>query len=503
MATLPAVRATLLATMALLLLGDAQAQTQPPVAAPAVSNLELLRRLEAAEAELRYLRTRDAAHEAWQESIIRRLPDPDSSFSPASYYRDSAFGGCPTCLDGNGCHCESPPPCPGAPDYCDDCLEGLSWNKGGWRIVPFGRLRGEVIYSSAPYTNDAIIAFLNPNNPGVDEDATSVHAKQSQLNFAITGPGFDGWDVGGLFVMNFMGAQPLRNFSGVNVVMAYGEIKNERWRYAFGRMLDLFGPIHPNTVNQLQQRGAGNIGIYRGVVHFDRYFTISDQQRWTVSGRLSQPDISDYAAVPAINGQNNGWPNIETRVGVELGPTCAWGRPLEIGVSGVIGETQAVLPAIGGGLILPAADEVSQTRGICLDTQIKSERCGFRSEVWWGRGAGTYFVASLQTINPETDQAIESVGGWGEIYYKISPCLTTHVGYGIDDPKNNDLGRLDTTTPGPGQISYNDVAWWNLLYNVTDNFELGFEVSRRQTKFLDPTAANEGWLFHFSSTLNF
>ena len=57
--------------------------------------------------------------------------------------------------------------------------------------------------------------------------------------------------------------------------------------------------------------------------------------------------------------------------------------------------------------------------------------------------------------------------------------------------------------PSPGQISYNEVAWWNMLYNVTDNFELGLEVSNRRTRFLDPSANNEGGLVHFSSTLNF
>ena len=56
---------------------------------------------------------------------------------------------------------------------------------------------------------------------------------------------------------------------------------------------------------------------------------------------------------------------------------------------------------------------------------------------------------------------------------------------------------------GPGQITYNEVGWWNLLYDVTDNFELGIEVSHRRTNYLDPTRDNEGTLFHFSSTLNF
>ena len=83
----------------------------------------------------------------------------------------------------------------------------------------------------------------------------------------------------------------------------------------------------------------------------------------------------------------------------------------------------------------------------------------------------------------KTDQGIESIGGWGEVYFKISPRLTTHVGYAVDDPRDSNLGFLERDL-GAGQISYNEVAWWTLLYNVTDNFELGLEISHRRTDFL-------------------
>jgi hypothetical protein len=51
-----------------------------------------------------------------------------------------------------------------------------------------------------------------------------------------------------------------------------------------------------------------------------------------------------------------------------------------------------------------------------------------------------------------------------------------HVGYGVDDPKDDDLGFIDRVNVGIGQLSDNDVAWWNAIWNVTDSFE----VSRTQ-----------------------
>ena len=139
------------------------------------------------------------------------------------------------------------------------CLEKLSWNKaGGWRIVPFGMLRGDLIYSEQ--AADAVIFFLAPNSAGIEDDQFTAHAKISILNFAIAGPSIGSWEIGGTIVMNFTGLQSLRNQSGPQLLNTYGEIKNDHWRFAFGRMLDLFSPIVLTTVNMGQQPAASNIG---------------------------------------------------------------------------------------------------------------------------------------------------------------------------------------------------------------------------------------------------
>ena len=65
---------------------------------------------------------------------------------------------------------------------------------------------------------------------------------------------------------------------------------------------------------------------------------------------------------------------------------------------------------------------------------------------------------------------------------------TGGVGYGIDDPNNNDTGFV-TTANTVGQIRLNQVAWATVKWDVTEFFELGFEVSHRETHFIDPANA--------------
>jgi hypothetical protein len=464
---------------------------------------DVLRRLELAEAELRRLRS-ERSTPGHPQCASPQLQNDRTVIHAGAASEDSARAGTLASFEA----AESESVCLRAESFCQQCKEALSWNKGGWRIVPFGMLRGEAIYAGQATTADAVIFFLNPTQQGVDDDLFTVHGKTSMLNFEITGPPVGSFQTGGMIVMNFLGPQPLRNTSGPNVLAAYGELKNDGVRFAFGRMPDLFGPIAPDTVNMGQQRGAGNVGIYRGAIHLDRYLTFSDAHRWTLSARISQQDVNDYQVIPQVRGKDNGWPNVETRLGVELGALRDEVRPLEFGVSGLIGETQALADeALIEGIIVPAIDDVSLTWGVCLDAQLQGDVFGARGEVWTGQAAGTYFMATLQSLNPDAQgdnipNPIRSIGGWGELYMTPWDGWTFYVGFGIDDPRNNDTGfvTVDNTV---GQIRLNQVAWGTVKWDVFDSFELAFEVSHRKTHFINPDNASDTMLYHFSSTLTF
>ena len=386
----------------------------------------------------------------------------------------------------------------------ESIVEQFSWKSKNFTIIPFGQLRGEAIYSTAPQTADAVIFHLNPRDPRFSEDQFTVHGKTSMLNFLIKGPKIGSFETGGLILMNFLGPQPLRNTSGVNVLNAYGELKNDRWRFAFGRMNDLFSPIAPTTVNMGQQRGAGNLGIFRGALHVDRYVDLHHLGKMTLSGRISQQAVNDFLVVPQVRGTDNGIPNFEARVGWEFGPEIDDQKVFAIGVSGLWGETRAIDPLgviLDGIGVLPPGQAVSTSWGVNLDWQMRCRYFGARGELWTGEGAGTYFMASLQSLNPIDGAAIQSSGGWGEVYVKPCCNLQLGLGYGIDNPRDSDVGFFSFT--GAGQRTLNQVIWGNVFWDVTDFMQVGIEVSHRETGYLDSTFNNSGMLYHFSTTLKY
>ena len=122
-----------------------------------------------------------------------------------------------------------------------------------------------------------------------------------------------------------------------------------------------------------------------------------------------------------------------------------------------------------------------------------------------GEAIGTYNAAIGQSLNPVDGEPISTIGGFGELWYRPFDCLTWHVGYGVDDPKNEDLGQVlnSAGVAIAGQRSRNTVGWTNLMWNVTEFFQLGFEVSYRETHYITPSEANESLVFHFRSRLLF
>ena len=470
-------------------LGQSHASTD----AATPTNQELLRRLEATETELRFLRDRESQR-ADLEDETRPL---SSAISPATENETTDIF-CDSCECGL---CDGAKPvCQGVGTLCRFCQESLSWNKKSWRIMPFGFLAGEAIGATAGTVPRPFILYLNSDvGTGFSEQQFTVHGQTSALGLTFSGPSVGPFQLGGMFLYNYLGSRPALNQSSPFFLRGYGELKNKNWRFTFGQNGDLFNPLNPVTVNFGGNKQAGNGGSFRGSLRAERFLRPSDQVMWTLQTAISQQVVNDFVRDPVVFGTDNGLPNLETRIALALGKTCNGLKPFEVGVSSVIGQTRSI-----------GFDQVvSDTWSVSTDIQFSGKRMGVRGEFLVGDALGTYNAAIGQSLNPDTLQAIRTYAGWGDVWLKCSDCLTFHLGYGIDDPRNADLGvlRLDpfdpTSAPVAGQRSRNTVGWANFMWDVNNQFDIAFEVSHRQTDYIAPSTSNEAMVYHFRSRLKF
>jgi hypothetical protein len=260
---------------------------------------------------------------------------------------------------------------------------------------------------------------------------------------------------------------------GILPTYIYGEIKNDDWRFAAGLQKDVFNPIDPNMLVYSVLYGSGNTGNYRGQFRFERYIRPADDVQVTLTGGLSDP-IATFVSPKFELTEDNGWPNVEGRAAVALGPLEGEGplaqQPFEVGVSCVIGQVRSITPS-------PSRRVVADVWGVGADARWKiTSRCGVLGEVFAGQALGTYNGGVIQNTNSTTQEGIRTAGGWGEVYFYFVPDkLHSHVGYGVDDPLDRDVAV--------GQILRNRTAFANIIWDVSRAFRLGLEATWRKTAY--------------------
>ena len=167
--------------------------------------------------ELRFLRARDAERQAWQDSIMDRLPetkfdlvghrraasrssspqlsDCDACVTPGCACQNSSCSnpsyGCKCCGGCYPCQC----PLPEAP--CNDCPRVSTLNPY-FNVNIFGALKLDMLFHGARPISPGTPFFLTPDSPtGLDQNTFDMHARQSTLGAAFTGPQMGSFQSGG------------------------------------------------------------------------------------------------------------------------------------------------------------------------------------------------------------------------------------------------------------------------------------------------------------------
>ena len=458
---------------------------------------ELARQLSATQAEL--LATRRQLHEIHQQALMegplaepQALPTLLSDFQTTQSLEQSVNAApvvqvantsdCSSCL---GCDQIG---CTGTSRAGAFCNDRFSWSKGNFRIVPFGAVTGEMIGSDNSIQLRGSPLFLLPGpGPGIEDSRFTTSAQQSTIGANITGPNVGSFQSRAILAVNFFGEQPIQNNPGLFFLLAYAELNNERWRFWAGQDGDAIGRQNTNSPAWSSHKMQGNFGQLRPGFRVERYFHRSENFGSAIYFGITQQAVNDFIAVPGVSGIDNGWPNVEARWEIGLGSAASGQRPAIFAIGGLIGETRAVDdPAIVG-------SNISTSWAVVPELRIEGDRFGFQGEGFVGEAMGTYNGAIGQSLNPNDGEPIYSVGGFGEFFWKMSPCFTASIGYGIDDPRDTDLGVLGGTV---GQRARNESYWVNFIWKLSDEWETRFEVSQLETTYIAPSNDSESMLYH-------
>jgi hypothetical protein len=337
--------------------------------------------------------------------------------------------------------------------------------------------------------------FLLPRSPfGLNTNSFEMHGRQSSLQAAFSGPEVAGFTPGALAKLYLISGSLTSDSYGILPVVAFADLKNDRWRLSAGLQPDLFAPRDPNVIPVSLLGGSGNPGTFRGQLRVEHFINPSESFQTTLQVALGDPTTTVLIDNSRRSTEGNGWPNVEARVLFGVGENAERiggrkERTAELGVGGVIGQ-------IRNSRLVFDLDELNdpspprrtaQVWGVSVDGKLNlTERFGVAGEFYTGQALGSYAANIFQTFNPVTYAPVRGSGGWGEVFVYLNDQLHLHTGYGVEVPVRADLG--------PTGIARNETFFTTLFWNATQAIQVSFEVDYRRTDFVG-LADNNGLVF--------
>jgi len=315
---------------------------------------------------------------------------------------------------------------------------------GSLTVVPYGRLWADMLYSTSRATPGDFILWIDSEETQ-GEDTFVIDARRSRIGIDV-----QGW-----------------------------EAKNENLRLLVGQTWDVTSPLLPNTVNFPVGWAVGNIGFRRTQFRVERHLHLTDDVKLSLQSALAQNIVPDFLDITGVTRETGDWPMVEGRMALTF--PVLWQQKWTIGWSGHVGETGFDFDTVSPGprQLPPQDDARFDSWSVNADFNLPiTDRLGFHGEVFTGSDLSNLLGGIVQGVGLTTRSPIRSTGGWGEIWYDWTSCITTHVGAGIDDPDNDDfmVGR-----------TYNRVIYSNVWVQLTNNLRTGFEVSSWRTSYQNRT----------------
>jgi hypothetical protein len=351
-----------------------------------------------------------------------------------------------------------------------------------------------VFSTDRPYS-PGLPLFLLPGSPfGLDTNTFDLHGRQSNIGAQFTGPTAGGFSPSATFLAFIANDSLTGDNYGFLPYNAFGELKNEDWRFAAGLQNDVFNPRKPTSVSLAVMFTSGNTGSFRSQARIERTYGSANSNMLQFQLAASDPVQSVIVSRDTRIQEDNGLPNIEGRVNAGLGPVEALtggrkARAMELGVSGFVGQLRTTRSILSPPDPQSPIREIADCWGLGIDTAINlTESLGIQGELFAGAGLGEYNGGIGQTYDSLAGREVRSRGGWGELFFYLTPKLHLHSGYGVDAP----MRRTGDTF----LLTENQTFYTNLVWNWTKNVQISNQVDYRQTLYRDPLLDAEGMIYY-------
>jgi hypothetical protein len=375
----------------------------------------------------------------------------------------------------------------------------------------FGTLLFNSYYNTAGTFDAPTGLYLFSENNRQLENGSNFGAtiRQTILGLAFKAPTIGRWKLSGDLQLDFFGGNPPvyngRAFSPLRLRIARARLQHldpegnpGRLAVVLGQDDPIISPLNPTSLAQVGFPAfaeSGNLWSWTPQAKVIYNLISKKRERLSFEGGILAPFSGAIASEFQFEtrpdaGERGRMPAFEARLSYQRGdllgaPTNSYlifdPQPFQVG----LGVHYARLMPIQGLNV----DSTIVTGDYVIPL---GSRMTLSGELFWGRavsglGGGIVQGIALRLDRDPTARGIRSRGGWAQLQMRLAPKVAVNVGYGTDDPYNEDLIGTRFEMAGGTSRAANRSVSANILYRFRSNFIMSAEYRFMQTLFTEAT----------------
>lgn len=343
-----------------------------------------------------------------------------------------------------------------------------------------GYFKADFIYDQTRVNSGDYALYILERTPldAPDNDVTSITARETRFGVDFSWMEKDiRTDAKLEFDFYGLGAAPasltsMENKPAPMLRHAYAKVTKGQWSLLAGQTSDIISPLVPKTANYTVLWDQGNIGYRRPQVRLSAWGDLSDNARVFVAAGLVRTLGGDLDGDRIDDGADAGLPTVQGRLA--MSSKIRENGMMELGVSGHYGTED-----YSTGSRTKSVESWSGN----VDLKVAPcERTEILVELFVGDNLGTYLGGVGQTVNPMLTE-IGSKGGWAELSFRARPCVLLNVGYGIDNPDEDDFLISADEHNVRSFIGQNSNLFGSVMYDMTSTVTLMAELAWLKTTY--------------------
>jgi hypothetical protein len=341
-----------------------------------------------------------------------------------------------------------------------------------------GRVLVTGFSNSRRVNNVDVPLFVRPDSAsGLPQGGAGIAIRQTTLGLAVTAPQVFGGNFRGDIDVDFFGGQQPstggRTFPLLRIRTARAMVNWTHGELLIGQESPLIAGLNPvslASVGTPEFAGAGNLWLWLPQIRAG--LETGGKLSLGIQGAVLAPTSGDPANAFDTDddaAEHSSRPYLQARV------HARWGTDEMAGDIG-IGVHQGWLAVKGDSNVTSSAVAADAKVPITKWFELRAE--AFQGQALKGLGGGG--IGQGLGVN---NVPVHTAGGWAQVNFKPSTRVLFGAGYGIDDPRDSDLG--------PGARLKNVVREAHIHVHPGGPFVLGFEYRRLETTYSTGMLAND------------